>query len=220
MRQSARRVLATISLLPLLALAGGCHGTTSGSTTTSTTVPAPGLLTLGDVGTSWKVGPQVTDETFADATQIPCTGMSLDAAVAARLRPTLGVQFEPVNKTYLFLSELVTIGNAEGLSSDLNTYVAAEKVCAETPNNGLLEFKEIAFPSLGDQSSAWLLSAYDNGSSSAIWHIRAAVVRVGGTIVNVNLTEALETPTQDLTIPDSEFRRLVTVAVSKVTAAQ
>lgn len=212
-----RRWSALVSALVVATTA--CGGSTTESTTTTSSLPQSRLLTLSDVGQRWKNGPAVTDEVFADATQVPCKGITLDADTAARLRPSEGVQFEPVDSKYLFMSELVTTGDATQLAADIDEYLAVERKCANTPDNGLLTFEEIKFPTLGDQQSVWVLSAYDTGSDTAVWHIRSAIVRVGGTMVNVNLTEVLETPTQALQVSNSEFARIVKAAVSRLSTA-
>lgn len=222
----------------LMVVVVGCSkNSTPSSTSTTTSSVGARLLTESDVGARWKKGAAPTASTFADATQVPCEGMSLDAALASRLRPTSGVQFEPVEKSYLFLSELVTFGDASQLATDMNSYLDAERRCAAKPNNGQLTFKEVSFPALGDQSSAWVLSAHDSGSgisdtteftdtttasvpgvTTAVWYIRSALVRIGGTLINVNLTEVLEVPNQMLAVTDAEFQRIVSAAVSKFSA--
>lgn len=221
-RPSATRGVAVAFTTMSILVAGcssGSSSTTSTSTTSTSVVPPSSLLMLADVGSQWKVGPEVTDADFADATQVPCKGITLDPAVVARLRPTTGVQFEPAEHAYRFLSELVTTGSPTQLADDIDTYLAVEKSCADSPNNGLLAFKKMTIPELGDQSSAWVLSAYENGASGAVWHIRSAIVRVGGTMANINLTEILETPDQKLAISDAEFQRIVTAAVDHLPAA-
>lgn len=224
---------ARLGFTALLGFAGvlvGCgdDGATSDTTpaTTSpveTTVPPSPeqletmLLDIGDVGSSWQLGPPITDADLTDATQIPCPDTAINPTIAGRLTPITGVQFEPVDRSSKHLIEFVVTGQPEQLDVDLQVLFDAMDACAATTpttiGTGSLTVEPLTIPELGDQRAGYALIGVE--SADATWYIRDAEVRVGSIAVEVGLTEILQSPDDEPSISDAEFVQLVQTAVSK-----
>ena len=224
----ARKGSVVVGVL-LVALAGcGGDGTTSESTVetlpqTETTTPSSTgqltslLLDTSDVGAGWQVGPEVTDADLNDAHQIPCPDFAINPVIAARLRPIVGAQFEPVDRSSKHLIEFAVSRDPEQLDADLRVLFDAMDACsASTPTTtatGSLTVAPLTLPSLGDQRAAYMLIGVE--SSEVTWYVRSADVRVGPVGITLGLTEILADPDAAPSVSDDEFVDLVTAAVTK-----
>lgn len=219
-----------LAALGLLVVVAGCGtsgetstptSTTSTTSATTTTVSAAQLdarlLDVSDVGAGWQVGAAVNAADFVDATRIPC-GAPMDAAIAQRLTPVAGVQFEPTDQSYKHLIEFAVTGEPTQLESDLQTFWRVVESCSTVPSSSLgqLTIEKLAIPALGDQRTAFTLRGTEAADGTATWHVRDAAVRVGSTAIELGLAEIVSTPQETPQISDAEFVTLLETAVGKL----
>lgn len=242
--RSVRLLGATVSVAALVALAVGCSDSKTESTTTApgtteapTTAPNTGttepggptsslpegietkLLTAEEVGSTWKLGPEVNEMDLTMNVEI-CPGVVLDAGRAKRLSGRVGVQFEPSDKSSRHLMEQFLIGDPAKLNSDLRVYFDTLTVCPVDPAGAegtYLSLQPLDVPVLGDQSLGVAIKAQES-ASGPVWFVRQAVVRVGGTAVALGLTEILPSATAQPNISDNGFYAIVTKAFNKLSA--
>lgn len=222
----------------LVAAGCGSGGTGGGTTTTAATVATTGapsttaapttvgpgsgstagaadlagrLLTAGDLPAGWQAGPAVNEQDLGDAGQIACPEVSLDPAVARRLRPVTGAQFEPADRSSRHLIEFVTTGEPAALDTDLKVYVAAMGSC---PAGGPVTVEPLTLPALGQQQAGFRTKA--TVAPGTVWYVRSGIVRVGPVAVSVNLTEILAAADQPPTVTDDAFVAIVARAVARL----
>jgi hypothetical protein len=191
---------------------GDDNGTSTGTTapTTATVV----LLTVGDVGSVWKLSNAVNDADYADAFQMPCADTALNPTIKARLTPTSGVQFEPVDHGYQHLIEMVVTGEAARLDADLAIYIEALQACSANPSADLLSYDQMMVLDMGDQSATFEATAYESGSTGPVWYTRTSIVRVGGVAITLGLSEVLDNKDLAPAINDDEYVRILEAAVA------
>lgn len=207
-------------------------GTTTAVTTvaSTTTVPATTaapstsapedlsryLLTLADVGANWKLGHSVGEADFNDFGQLPCPDSAINPTIINRIRPTIGVQFEPSAEGARHLLQFVLTGESARLAADIDILIGAEEACAAATPSGSNSFKveRMSIPDLGEQRAAFVLRGLETDGSTSTWYVRQAIVRVGTTAVTIGLTEILPSPEGAPSIPDSEFVRILTAATA------
>lgn len=194
--------------------ASGAKTTTppsSASTTPSAAQLEKGLLVVGDLGTGWKIGEPINPGDLASVGQaVPC----LDPAVAKRLTAVTGIQFEPTDRSYKHMIELVTIGDPAQLNSDLQALVGAVDSCgASAAATGTEKATVTRFdlPPLGDQRAGFITR------TQAGWYGRGAYVRVGPIAITFGLTEILG-PQAKPQVSDQTFLHLLQTAVRKLSA--
>lgn len=225
----ATTFLAVVGLSAGLLSCGGDDRATTASTapttaapvtTVATTAPAvpptSALLTVADVGPTWQVSNAINDMDLASFAQVPCDGVAVNPAVVARLTASIGVQFEPVDRSYKHLMQLVAVGAPTQLAADLQALHDATATCPSgEPSASTVGVQPFALPAgLGDQRFGQLLRGYEGDS---LWYVRGAVVRVGGIAVSIGLVEIVSNAQPVPTISDAAFVELVTTAVAKLT---
>jgi hypothetical protein len=223
-------VLAAVTVVAPVLIACGDGGAGAPSTTPATAVPAIAVspdeldamrLTLDDVGSFWKAGEPINDADIADSVQVPCNP-SLDPAVVQRLRAKTGVQLEPVDGSYLHVMEFLAAGEPTQLAADVRVLFDAWQSCPTTSTlpdgSSYRDLGPVALPELGDQRLARQVKGAETPTADVVWFVRSAMVRVGGVLVEVSLTEVVPTDASP-TISDVEFARLVTTAVARVRPA-
>ncbi|MGD9792286.1 MAG: hypothetical protein AB7V43_02295 [Acidimicrobiia bacterium] len=181
------------------------------------------LLAAADVGSGWKEGSPVNEMDFADSMKFPCADMGLNPTILARITPTVGVQFEPVDGSYKHMIEMMVSGEPTRLNTDLGFYFEGMQACAAstvtsttTSAGDQLTLKDFALPAIGDQRMATVGTGRESADSDALWCVRSAVVRVGSVAVMVGVTEILSGSQTTPTISDADFVKLVTTAVERV----
>jgi hypothetical protein len=177
------------------------------------------LLTAADAGTAWKNGQPINAQDLAAFAQVPCRGTALAKPVATRLTAVTGVQFEPADRSYRHLIELVVTGAPAQLDRDLGQLFAAIESCSAkattSPSAGHVSVKKLAVAALGDQRSAY--SALEQLPSAATaLSLRAGYVRVGATAVLLALADFQATKQGASKITDATFVQLLTSAVDKL----
>lgn len=226
-------VLAAVTVVAPVLIACGDGGAGAPSTTPATAVPATTVpatavsldkldamrLTLDDVGSFWKAGEPINDADIADSVQVPCNP-SLDPAVVQRLRAKTGVQFEPVDGSYLHVMEFLAAGEPTQLAADVRVLFDAWQSCPTTSTlpdgSSYRDLGLVAVPELGDQRLARQVKGVATPTADVVWFVRSAMVRVGGVLVEVSLTEVVSTDASPK-ISDAEFAKLVAAAVAHVT---
>jgi len=188
----------------------------------STTLPedlSKYLLTLDDVGSTWKLGHTVGEADFNDFGQLPCPDSAINPTIINRIRPTIGVQFEPSAEGARHLLQFVLTGESTRLAMDLEALIGAEQACADTTPSGSNSFKveRMTIPDLGEQRAAFVLRGLETNGSTSTWYVRQAVVRVGTVAITIGLTEILSSPDAAPSIPDTEFVRILTAATARLT---
>lgn len=186
----------------------------SSTATTAPTTAKVVLLTVGDVGSVWKVSNAVNDADYADAFQVPCADTALNPTIRTRLTPTSGVQFEPVDHGSQHLIEMIVTGEAARLDADLAIYIEALQSCTANPSADLLSYEQMMVLDMGDQSATFEATAYESGSSGPVWYIRSSIVRVGGVALTLGLSEVLDNKDLEPAISDDEYVRILEAAVT------
>lgn len=231
--RAATTFLAVVGLTAGLLSCGGDDRTTATSTSTPsapttaasvTTVaatapavpPASALLTVADLGASWQVSNAINDMDLASFAQVPCDDVAVNPTIVARLTASTGVQFEPVDRSYKHLMQLVTVGVPTQLAADLQALHDATATCPSgEPSATTVSVRPFDLPAgLGDQRFGQLLRGYEGDS---LWYVRGAVVRVGGIAVSIGLVEIVSDVRATPTVSDAAFVELATIAVAKLT---
>lgn len=219
---SGRMKRIAVVALAVASLVGAACGDDGGSTGPTTTVSAATLqaklLAVGDLGTGWQVGPAVNEADLGDAIQFPCEDMGLNPTIAARLLPVTGIQFEPTDRSAAQLIEFAMVGDATRLAADLKIYFDGLDECANTTIPGATSgaVGALTIPNLGDQRAAFAARAQVPPGSTTTWYVRTAVVRVGGTAVQISLTEILSTAQEQPRVSDAAFVTLLQTAVARL----
>lgn len=228
MRSRTRFLILVVLALLVAAVAASCGDDDAGETTTpttaasTTTTSAPTnlsavLLTAGDVGARWKLGQDVNEADFHDATNVPCPDVAVNEAITHRLTPVAGVQFEPADGSYEHLIEFVVTGEASQLATDLQAFLDAIASCPSVPMTAgtSTAIRPLTIPSLGGQRAAFTMTGTESAGGPT-WFVRTATVRIGGRAAQIGLTEILTTPQQTPVISDAEFVALVEKAAAKL----
>jgi hypothetical protein len=174
------------------------------------------MLTTGDVGATWKLGPELNEADYGDAGNLPCEDMAMNPTIRDRLRPVAGVQFEPVDGSSKHLIEFAMTGEPDRLATDLSLFDEGFDECAREPDTEV-EVRDLSLPKLGDQRFGYLMTAdqpVDGGT--ATWYVRMATVRRGAVAVHVGLTEILD-PGAQPSITDAAFVDVVRKAAEALT---
>lgn len=200
-------VLLALALVPV----AGCGGDGSGGAPGAPLAPTAlqeRMLSVADVGTTWKLGPALNEADYGDAGNLPCEDMAMNPTILERLRPVAGVQFEPVDGSSKHLIEFGMTGEPDRLAADLSLFAEGFDACAKEPE-AEVEISDLSLPKLGDQRFGYVMTAsevVDGGT--ATWHVRMATVRLGAAAVHVGLTEILEAGEKP-SISDAAFGDLV-----------
>ena len=230
------KVAAVVSLLGALAACGSDEtdgsSAVSSSTTPATTVApttvAPTtsvpsgdvtamLLTVDDVWAGWQEASPVGEADFDDAWQVPCDDVAINPTFVDVLRPSAGIQFEPIDGSYRQLIQMVTTGAADELAPALDAYIGAVTSCGSEALwfGAVVTVDPLDLGELGDQRTAFTVVASEgDGSNPMALNRRQASVRVGDHIVTVGLVEILEGEGAELTVSDTQFVELVRTAVA------
>ncbi|MGE0731826.1 MAG: hypothetical protein AB7O92_25740 [Acidimicrobiia bacterium] len=223
MKRIMQTVVLTAALAAVLACGGSGNGGTTSTTADTTALAAKleaDLLTVADVGPLWQLGHAVNDADFTDAMQLPCADAALNPSIAARLLPTAGVQFEPVDHSNMHLMELARTGPAARLATDLDLLREAIEACTGRhtagTDAGTVDVAALAIPELGDQRFAMLLTGTQAADAGVTWYVRVATVRVGTVAIDIRLTEILDTPSDGPQITDAAFVGIVEQATSRI----
>lgn len=215
------RSVALAAVFTALAACGGGGTSSSGPTET---VPAATLqtkmLTVADVGAAWKLGHEVTELDFGDATKSPCEDAGLNPTIAARLTPVAGVQFEPVDGSYRHLIEFAVTGEVARLTTDVQLFAEGYELCNGKPADGGtagVTITKLTIPKLGDQRYAYTVFAKLSPDEPTVWYGRSVLVRVGTVMVTVGLTEILDSPAAKPTVTDAALVTIVEKAVAHLT---
>lgn len=223
MRSRVRFILGLGFVLVLAACSSNGTGGKTSTTTTATLSAAqlqPKLLTLADVGSAWKAGEAINTEDLSSVAQsLPCGDSALEPTVAKRLTAVTGVQFEPADRSYKHLIELVITGRPEQLHGDLQALFATMEMCpttASSPSASTPTVTKLTIPALGDQRAAYVLIGAESAGSPTTWYVRDAAVRVGSVAITFGLTEILSSPQDKPQISDATFVQLLQTAVGKV----
>lgn len=204
-------------------------GTTAAPTTVAPTTLAPTtsapsgdvtamLLTVADVGDGWQQASPVGEADFDDSWQIPCDDVAINPMFVDRLRPSAGIQFEPIDGSYRHLIQMVTTGAADELAPALDAYTGAVASCGSEALwfGAVVTVTPLDLGELGDQRAAYTVVASEgDGTNPMSLHQRNAVVRVGDHIVTIGLVEVLDGEGAQLTVSDAQFSDLVRTAVAK-----
>lgn len=167
------------------------------------------LLVVGDLGGSWRLGSPINAMDLASVGQaVPC----IDPAVAGRLTAVVGTQFEPTDRSYKHMIELVIVGEPAQLNGDLHALFEAVDSCgasAAATDTGKASVTPLDLPPLGEQRAGFVTR------SESGWYGRNAFVRVGPVAVAFGLTEALGPQTKPQ-VSDETFLQLLRTAVSRL----
>lgn len=225
MKRIVKVVMFAAALGALGGLAACGDSGTGGPANTSAVTPPPvsspaSLLTVADVGSSWQAGPEVNDADFTDAVQLPCADAAINPTIMARLRPTAGVQFEPVDGSSKHLIEFARTGEVERLAADLDILREPIDACQGRPpaggEAGTVDVATLVLPALGDQRFGMVLTGTGAADGGVTWLVRTATVRVGAVAIDVRLTEILETPETEPEISDGAFVAIVERATARI----
>lgn len=211
-------------------VACGDEGTSTQTTVPAATTAAPTtttsadqlkavLLDAGDIWEGWKVGENITPEDLASFAQSPCENVAVNPTIAQRLTAATGIQFEPIDRSYKHMIELVVTGDPKQLDTDLQALIGATQSCPSVASTiaggGSGTVHELSIPTLGDQRAAFVYTALESASGPT-WYIRSAIVRVGSLAVGLGLTEILSTAQDKPQISDEQFVKLLETAVAKL----
>lgn len=192
---------------------------TSTPTTLSTAQLQAMLLTAGDVGGGWKAGEPINPQDLAAVSQLPCE-KTISPAIAKRLTAVAGTQFEPVDRSYKHLIELVTTGNPTQLASDLQSLFGAIESCSTATSTGTggakLTVRTLTIPTLGDQHAAYAVTQAKSASSATALYLRSAYVRLGSVAVILGLADFQATAQGKSHVSDDAFIRLLQTAIAKL----
>lgn len=188
-------------------------------TTPSTAQLQARLLTAADVGSGWKAGQPLNPQDLAAFAQLPCD-KTVSPGVAKRLTAVTGTQFEPVDRSYKHLIELVSTGDPVQLAGDLSSLFRATEAClaaASTgPDGAKLTVKPLAMPTMGDQQAAFAVTQARPASPGTALYFRTAYVRLGGVAAMLGLADFQASAQGKSQISDETFTRLVQTAVTKL----
>lgn len=245
MRARRSHSILVLAALGLAVTAGGCGDdetsgttvpveTTGPSSTVPVTTAGPGdelqamLLTVSDLGTSWKLGSPINEADLSDlANQIaePCPGTAMNPTIAARLAPHHAVQFEASDGGPLMIMATIVAGEGGKLTGDVAAYIGSVQGCIDAgpitpePTDGLagtIVYTAIALPELGDQRFAWLATSPEPAEGT--WYGRNAVVQVGDVAISVGLLEVISSTDGTPTVSDAEFIDMVKTATERLSA--
>jgi hypothetical protein len=177
------------------------------------------LLTADDVGTQWKAGEPINSEDLAAFAQTPCAAATINPAVVKRLTAVVGAQFEPVDRSYRHLIELVVTGDATQLHKDLQSVFSAIESCDAAGSAGVrVTVTQLSIPELGDQRAAYAVTQNPPDGSPAAMSLRTAYVRLGTVAVVVGLVDFRASKDGVSLVSDDNFRALLTKATTKLSA--
>lgn len=212
------RTMRAIALAGAFAALAACGGGESGP---SDPVPAATLqtrmLTVGDVGATWKAGEEVTDLDFGDAAQLPCADTAMNPTIAARLKPVAGVQFEPADGSYEHLIEFATTGEAARLSADLKIFAEGYEACdGQAVEGAAVTIDKISVGKLGDERYAYVAVAKLSSDEPTVWYGRTVFVRTGTVLVHLGFTEILDSADAKPRLSDADVAKIAEKAVTRV----
>jgi hypothetical protein len=155
------RFAATCAVATILLAACGSSGSasSSGSAPTSAQI-RPQLLTLSEMPAGWASAPNSKDG--SSTTDQICSG-KLDNSIGGKNAPSAQVTFKAAGSS-LIPSELdEAIGYDPTASADFSKAKSILDSCHSGKEQGVtLSIGQMSFPSLGDQSSAWLVSGAES----------------------------------------------------------
>jgi hypothetical protein len=215
-----RRSTGILALLALLTGLTACSGSstkpatspTPGPTATSTAALEDGLLAAADLGNGWRVGNAVNQEDRKAFAQLPCDSAKLDASVATRLTAVAGRQFEPTDRSYQHVMELVVTGSPGRLDADLRAIFAALASC---PPTGPVTVRERSIPSVGEQRAAYTFTQAPPRSRSVLL-VRVAYVRTGAVALMLGVTDFQAAAPGTSTFTDATVEKLLGKAVERL----
>lgn len=218
MRSFMRWIIVVVLGLTVAACGGSGGNKSSGDAAPSSSQLHARLLNADDVGASWKVGHSINAEDLAAFAQAPCESATISPALVKRLTAVTGTQFEPVDRAYRHLIELVVTGDPKQLDNDLQSVFTAIESC---PSGGAaagsaVAVTKLSIPKLGDQQAAYAVTQKSQGSSATALLLRAGYVRLGSVAVVVGLTDFQASSEGISQIGDDTFRALVTKATTKL----
>ena len=217
-----RKLILVPGLLLVASTVVGCggNGATSArpsphaSTSAPTTNWSGKLLTAADVGPGWQTGQPLNSADLAAFAQLPCERSTLSPAVAKRLSAATGVQFEPTDRSYKHVIELVVTGESARLADDLASLFAAVESCS-TSGSGV-DVERLPTPQLGDQRAAYAIHQPGPSGSTTTIYVRTGYVRLGSSAVALGLADFGATTTGKSQITDETYLALLNAAVAKL----
>jgi hypothetical protein len=229
-----RKKVSIVAVLGLLAAAGACGEdhkesrttaapATAVAATTTTASPtdlAPLLLDASDVGEGWNASTELSIADLGSIGESPCPGTAINPTIAQRLKPTVGVQFEPADGSKRGIQEVVLSGNTERLAADLDIVFGGVDVCKDvettTPDAEKLRYEPLAVPELGDQRMAAIVTVFEPPDFQVTWRGHTAIVRYRSIAIMLNQFEILPSPQDKPVMSDAEFVELLRKAVTKL----
>lgn len=219
---NSRWTASVIAVVTLLAVAMGCSSAKKATTPTalSNAQLEARYLALSDLGAGWRAGSPITPNDISSfAHAVPCSEARVDSAVAQRLTPVSGIQFEATDGSSRTVQEFGLTGDPSQLHSDLQALIKSFDACAAqtatTTETNKLTVKRLAIPNLGDQRAGYVLSDSESLSGPTLY-VRNAAVRVGSVLIGVGLTEIHATAQDKPQVSDDTFVKIVRTAVDKL----
>ena len=199
-----------------------CGGGSGGNAALTTAQIHSRLLNAADVGAAWKTGQAINAQDLAAFAQAPCESARTNQDVARRLTAVAGAQFEPVDRSYRHLIELVVTGSRDQLDNDLHNVFSTIESCnsggASSATGPKTAVKKLAIRPLGDQQAAYtVIQTTPLGSANAL-SLRAAYVRLGSVAVMVGLFDFQTSAEGASQVSDDAFRAIVAKATAKLRA--
>lgn len=179
--------------------------------------PSGALLTVADLGPAWAAESEWSIDDAESLAAPLCPDTVVNPDVVARLRPTEGAVFSPVDGSLRGIMQYVVRGEAGRLAMDLEVLVGSLEVCMGeefTVDEGESVLVE-PFPmqSIGDEVSAFRMTVREPPDFVTTWYARTAYVRMGGTLMAFSQFDIVQTAGEQPPTSDADFVDLVTMAV-------
>jgi hypothetical protein len=175
------------------------------------------LLTVSDLGTGWQPGAAINASDLAAFAQLPCEQSSLEPAVAKRLTAVTGVQFDPSDRSYKQLIELVVTGAPSQLDRDLRSLFDGIAACSgEAASSAKVIVKSLSIPPLGDQRAAYSITQSGSSSAATTLCVRVGYVRLGSVAVALGLADFQATARGGSLLSDGTYVQFLKTAVAKL----
>lgn len=190
----------------------------------TTSVLAPLLLTVDDLGPGWEVDPDVNPADFTSIGDLRCTDSALNPTIVERLVPTDVVILNGTDPAvFEGVQELMLSGDPARLAADLDILFEAATAClgSERVNEDgeRVRYDPFEIPDLGDQRLAGELTVGEPPDYQTTWRGHTAIVRVGAIALMVNQFEILSTPEAIPSMTGDDFIALLELAVDRVVAS-